>query len=397
MQDEGPSKMSTSFWLDRSRITPARRFDIIIVGAGIAGVSAAYWLKREDPNLKVALLEKDRLAFGASGRNAGFVTCGSVEHFNRLVEQRGQDQALEIWRFSEKNLALLQEEILSQIKLTSFRQRGSFALASTDQEYTELKATHQLMGKLGIATEVLSAQDIQHRVGAADLRGGIKYLGDAESNPVELVQAISQLGQCQILEGVEVHHIEQSSSSRCVKTDCGDFMADLVILATNAYLPQLDNYFQDKIFPTRGQILVTEPVEPFMEGPCYCNFVLDYFRQTENGELIIGGFRQLDREGETGYSDHLSPTIQLALEDFLRRHLPQFSGKKITHRWAGVMGFSADGIPLIGHLPHDPQVFFLGGFTAHGLGLAFHTAKCTVDAIFGRKIPRFLSARRFAG
>ena len=389
--------MSTSFWLDRSRWAPTRNFDVIIVGAGIAGVSAAYWLKREDPGLKIALLEKHRLAYGASGRNAGFITCGSVEHFNRMAEQRGEEEALEIWRFSEKNLSLLQTKIFSQIKLKSFRQRGSFALASTDQEYTELKSTHQLMGKLGIATEALSEQDVQRRLGAVSLQGGIKYLGDAEVNPVELVQAIAQLGQCQILEGIEVYHIEQLAQGRQVKTDAGDFVADMVILATNAYLPQLDSYFRDKIYPTRGQILVTGPVEEVMEGPCYCNFVLDYFRQTEEGHLIIGGFRGLDREGEIGYSDHLSPVIQQALEDFLHKHLPQFSGQKITHRWSGIMGFSADGIPLVGQLPHDPQVFFLGGFTAHGLGLAFHTAKCLVDAIFGRHIPHFLSARRFSG
>src|SRR4051812_20844989 len=98
--------MSTSFWLDRSN-TGKKSFDAIIVGAGISGLSTAYWLQKEDPSLKIAIIEKSRVAFGASGRNAGFITCGSVEHFNRMINKHGLEQATEIWRFAQENLRLL--------------------------------------------------------------------------------------------------------------------------------------------------------------------------------------------------------------------------------------------------------------------------------------------------
>src|ERR1017187_1649144 len=101
--------MSTSFWLDRTNKAEKKTFDAIVVGAGISGMSAAYWLKKEDPSLNVAVIEKGRLGYGATGRNAGFITCGSVEHFNRLISKHGLDEALEIWRFAEKNLHLLEE------------------------------------------------------------------------------------------------------------------------------------------------------------------------------------------------------------------------------------------------------------------------------------------------
>ncbi|MGZ5280548.1 MAG: NAD(P)/FAD-dependent oxidoreductase, partial [Pseudobdellovibrionaceae bacterium] len=104
--------MSTSYWLDRSFQTTKQNFDVVIVGAGITGLSTAYWLEKEDPSLKVAIVEKHRVAFGASGRNAGFVTCGSVEHFNRMISKHGLNQALEIWKFSETNLMLLEQEII---------------------------------------------------------------------------------------------------------------------------------------------------------------------------------------------------------------------------------------------------------------------------------------------
>ena len=132
-----------------------------------------------------------------------------------------------------------------------------------------------------------------------------------------------------------------------------------------------------------------------MEAPCYANFVLDYFRQLPTGELIIGGFRQLQKDVEVGYSDEVTDVIQAALEAFLNNHIPMAKGKIITHRWSGIMGFSSDGQQMIGALPNDQQTFFIGGFTAHGLGLAFHTAKCLVDIIYGREIPSFISGRRF--
>lgn len=139
-----------------------------------------------------------------------------------------------------------------------------------------------------------------------------------------------------------------------------------------------------------------EPVERFMHGPCYANFYLDYFRQLPTGELLIGGFRQLEKATEVGYSDHITATIQDALHDFVSEHLPQFADKKVTHRWSGVMGFSQDGQPAVGAMPEDPQVFFLGGYTGHGIGLAFHTGRCLVDLIFGREVPKWLSAKRWS-
>src|SRR3954463_8325276 len=97
--------MSTSYWLDRSRTkTDKKVYDAVIVGAGISGLSTAYWLRKEDPSLKIAVVEKSRLCFGASGRNAGFITCGSVEHFNRMISKHGMDEAVEIWKFSQENL-----------------------------------------------------------------------------------------------------------------------------------------------------------------------------------------------------------------------------------------------------------------------------------------------------
>lgn len=389
--------MSTSFWLDRTAKSEKQVYDVVILGAGITGLSTAYWLEKEDPNLKVAIIEKNRVAFGASGRNAGFVTCGSVEHFSRMINKHGLDQALEIWRFSETNLRLLQEEIVQgDAKKMEFENDGAFSLAAQENEYEELKKTSEIMSGFKIPTEILSEADVGKRLGATGFVGGIKYLGDSSTNPVKLLEAMCAKIKAPIFEGVEAFKIDSlPDGTKVLKTDSGDFESSMVVLALNGYSAIMHPYFKDKIYPTRAQCLMTEPVPRFMEGPCYANFYLDYFRQIPTGELLIGGFRQIDKANEVGYSDETTEVIQNSLHHFVQTYLPKLSQAKVTHRWSGLMGFAKDGEPLVGSIPDDPAIFFAGGYTGHGIGLAFNTAKTLVDLIFGREIPKWISARRF--
>ncbi len=394
--------MSISYWLDRSPNSKLKKFDVVIVGAGISGLSTAFWLEQEDPQLKIVIVEKNRLGFGASGRNAGFVTCGSVEHFNRLIGKHGRDEAVEIWRFAEMNLKLLEEHIVRGPGTHSppdllFEKKGSYSLAAAPSEYEELQKVAHTMTELKIPVQVYNERELQKAVGTEGFCGGIKYLGDAAIHPHRLLEKIhSRLKNTTLLEGTEVSSYASSGTgTRIVKTDSGPIEASMIIYALNGFSADLNPYFKDKIYPTRGQILMMEKVDRFMDGPCYANSYLDYFRQLPTGELLIGGFRQLEKASEIGFSDHTTDVIQTALHDFVKKHLPRFKDKKVTHRWGGVMGFSADGQPMVGSLPEDNHVFFLGGYTGHGMGLAFHTAKATVDMIYGREIPKWLSAKRF--
>ncbi len=393
--------MSVSYWMDRSNEKKLASFDMVIIGGGIAGLSSAFWLKKEDPSLQIAVVEKYQCGDGATGRNAGFITCGSVEHFNRLVGKHGEREAREMWHFSEINLALLKEHIIGKDeKEILFEQKGSFSLASTDNEFRELKNSADIMKGMGIDVEIIEEEKIVSRLGALNFVGGIKYLGDASVHPLKLLNLLQkkliEMGGVTFFENHEVSTIQNKGDNKIIHTRSQNFETPMVILATNGYSPLLNNYFNDKIYPTRGQILATEAVPHFMEGPCYANFVLDYFRQLPTGQMIIGGFRQLQKDAEIGYSDQISDVIQSSLEKFLEQHIPAVRPAKITHRWSGVMGFSVDGQPLVGLLPTDNQIAFVGGFTGHGIGLAFHCSRKLVDSLYGRSIPRWLSAKRFS-
>ena len=389
--------MSVSLWMDSSKGNHETK-DIVVIGGGIAGLSSAYWLKKEDPSMSVALVEKYECGDGATGRNAGFITCGSVEHFNRLVEKHGKEEANDIWNYSETNLALLEEEIIrDQGERLLFEKKGSFSLASTDTEFEELKDSANIMKGFGIDVEIVEEADVKSRLNAQGFVGGIKYLGDASVHPIlmlnEIKSRLIEMG-VDIYENHEVFDIANQNGNKLVRTKKRTFEAPIVVMATNGYSPIVHKFFKDKIFPTRGQILATEPLPRFMEGPCYANFVLDYFRQLPTGEVVIGGFRQLQKDVEVGYSDETTDVIQDALHEFLKKHIPPVREARITHRWSGIMGFSVDGQPMVGALPSDPQLFFVGGFTAHGLGLAFHSGKVLSDSLFEKPIPSFISAKR---
>ncbi|PWU22734.1 MAG: hypothetical protein C5B49_00190 [Bdellovibrio sp.] len=253
----------------------------------------------------------------------------------------------------------------------------------------------QTMAKLNIRTRIYNAKEVEQSAGAVNFVGGIRYLDDASVNPVSLVQRMHSKVRADLFENTEAYRVEQAGDLRRLKTDQGDFAAPVILLNLNAFSAVLHPWFKDKIYPTRGQCLMMEPVKRFMDAPCYANFYLDYFRQLPSGELLIGGFRQIEKETEVGYSDHITEPIQEALHNFVVTHLPQFKDAKVTHRWSGVMGFARDGEPMVGSIPDDPQIFFAGGYTGHGIGLAFHTAKKLVDAVYGREVPSWLSARRF--
>ena len=109
-------------------------------------------------------------------------------------------------------------------------------------------------------------------------------------------------------------------------------------------------------------------------GPTYANWGYQYWRQTQDGRLVMGGWRDLDLDGETGFETRPTPRIQAAIEQGLRDLVPE--GVAIEHRWAGTMGFARDGRPLIGWLDASHHLAICAGFTGHGMGMA---AACTQD------------------
>lgn len=391
--------MTHSYWHLEKIENPAPKhtsYDVLIAGGGIAGLSSAYWLQRQNPRLRIGILEAQHLGAGASGRNAGFVTCGSTEHFIKLKEQFGLDKAVEIWKFSEQNRELLLEHIIEDdTDLVDFRQTGSCTVAPSSQHWEKYQAVARDMKAAGISVHEVGASEMERDYGVTGFEGGIQYTGDGYIHPMKLLRRMRQRTGADVLEGVRVLGIESRPEACRVHTSQGTLEAGQVLVTLNAYLPLVAASYQSLIKPGRGQILLTEPLPAFIKGPCYLTKHLCYFRQLPTGHLLIGGFRNLAVEAENTHEDQTTELIQSALWDFVRSHFSKGRDAKVAYQWAGIMGFSPDGQMMIGANPDHPRVHVMAGCSGHGMGLSFHAAKVLCESLMGIAIPEHLQLSRF--
>ncbi|MEK2645365.1 NAD(P)/FAD-dependent oxidoreductase [Bdellovibrio sp. BCCA] len=392
--------MSMSYWLQEkvsnSPTAKTSKYDVVIVGGGIAGLSTAYWLQKENPKLKIAILEKHRVGFGASGRNAGFVTCGSTEHFIKLKEQFGLSKAVEIWKFSEENRELLLKHIIEDSwDEVDFRHTGSCTVAPSETHWEKYKNIAAIMRESGIDVYEVGPQEMEKDYGVTGFEGGIQYTGDGYIHPIKLLQKMRAKLNVDIFEEHEVLAIDKTLPTPVIRTSKGVFEGDKVVITLNAYLPLVLENFNSIIKPGRGQILLTEPLPAFVKGPCYLTKHLCYFRQLPTGHLLIGGFRNLAIEQENTHEDATTDLIQTALYDFVRSHFKYGPQAKIAHQWSGIMGFSPDGQMMLGALPQNENIHVMAGCSGHGMGLSFNGARTLVSGMFGKTIPAHLNINRF--
>jgi glycine/D-amino acid oxidase-like deaminating enzyme len=336
------------------------RADVLVIGGGIAGVSLLHHLGLR--KLDCVLLERSHLAAGASGRNAGFLLAGVAASYADAVRAFGRDKAREVWRLTNENHEAMIEVVEGHE--VGYRRAGSATLASSDEEGRQLEESAQLLREDGFEAQWDGSRLINP--------------GDGEANPAAVVGALArQAPPGAIREGVEVIAIEPAQVGVTVHAGGRECRAGLVLLATNAYtsllVPEIG------IAPTRAQMLAAAPIRGRVcDLPTYSHHGYRYWRQLAGGEVLIGGWRDTLMETEVGYEERPTPGIQAHLDAQLKR---LSSAARITHRWAGIMGFTESGLPLVGPVAGMPNVHVCAGFNGHGMGFAFMCAKQLVASL----------------
>jgi glycine/D-amino acid oxidase-like deaminating enzyme len=177
-------------------------------------------------------------------------------------------------------------------------------------------------------------------------------------------------------------------------TSC-EVECDRVLLAINAYAPLFELGFVEKLTPIRGQILVTKPLwERVLDRICYANYGWEYFRQLPDNRLLLGGCREQFLDQEIGYSDVVSRPVQSALESYLKDRFPDIAGVRIDYRFSGVMGFTADGLPLVGETKKTPGMFYAMGCNGHGFSYGLNLSRLLVDCAIDGKSAGIFDAER---
>jgi len=396
---------SPPLWLDypyqeRPALSDAIHTDIAIVGGGITGISAAIHLAKM--GYTSVVLEQSTIARGASGRNAGFLIAGSVEFYHRAVDFIGHQKARRLWELSLDSHRILHKWITEFEINCDYANHGSLVLATTPEEWNEIKEAATRLSDDGFNAERVHSDELS-RWGAplTKFLGGYFCSDDGSINPVQCIRGLAAAAEAlgaTIYENTPLLDFTESGQNHVtLTTPEATVESQIVLIAANAYIPQLRGTLDGKIIPIRGQMLATAPMEKKISVPCYANFGFDYFRQTSDGRIILGGSRDRDPDGEIGFDQTPNEKIQEGLDAYLLDLLNLDKLPEITHRWAGIMGFARDGLPIVGRLPYAKNIYVAGGFTGHGMSIATKIAEIVSTLVTEGTHPDFsmFSIRRF--
>lgn len=379
--------MTVSFWQGDGTQT-RREVDVLVVGAGLLGCTAAYFLKQA--GREVVITEARDAGLGASGRNAGFMITGLDTYYHKAIGIYGHERVKEIWNLSVKTHEYWRE-FINQGDV-QFDACGSMLLAESEEEAHELEKAAKAMQADGHAVVYHGSDPLGRGYYAA-----IEQPWDGAVQPYQLTQAILKHSGAELITSNELYGYQQSGPERVeVYTQKVIFTARKVLLCTNAYSPRIDPYFVGKVTPTRAQCIVTAPLpEPVLNTCGYSDYGYMYYRMTFDNRLLIGGGRKENKVLENDTTeDRITDPVQRKLESYLRERFLEVTAD-VDRRWAGIMGFTVDGLPLVGALPDKPDVGFCVGFTGHGLALGAGTAERAVDFLLNGTDPGVVNVKRF--
>ena len=363
--------MAEPYWLDEpshpfpSR-APAGADDVAVVGGGVTGLSCALTLAEH--GMRVRVHEARTIASGASGRNGGFALRGAAMPYDRARERLGADRASALWRWTEETL-----DRMEGLAGDALRRVGSLRLAADEKERDELIAEHEALRSDGFAVEWLDELDEPL---AANYAGAVLHPRDGALHPGRWIR---ELARRAAQAGVDVREHDRVESLSGID-------ADVIVIASDGYPSGVLGEVDELVQPTRGQVVVTEPLAVRLyERPHYARYGFDYWQQTDDDRLILGGRRDTRLDHEFTAEETVTEPIQRALEAFAEELIGE--RPKITHRWAGIFGQSPDLMPLAGPVPGRDDVWVAAAYSGHGNVLGFRRGELVAQAILGRPAP----------
>ncbi|MEO8793834.1 MAG: FAD-dependent oxidoreductase [Daejeonella sp.] len=373
---------SFSYW---EQTTFLSGYDVIIVGSGIVGLSAALNLKLSKPNLAIAILEAGFLPSGASTKNAGFACFGSISEMLDELESSTEDELLNIVEMRWKGLEKLRQN-LGDDALDFQPNSGYEIFRNSDQIFAE-KCINKIDYFNNLLKNVIQKPDIfavnNTKIGEFGLRdiGSIiqnKYEAQIDTGKMmrAYLQKVQSLG-VSVFNNCKVETVENTSEGVNLICNQGIFKSKKVIIATNAFTAQL---FPDlDITPGRGQVLVTEEIPDLkIKGTFHYDKGYYYFRNINN-RILIGGGRNIDFKAEETTNLGITEPVQIQLEKILKEVILPGQSFKIEHRWSGIMAFGEKLEPIIKNF--EPNIFC--AVRCNGMGIA-------LGSLMGEKVSDLL-------
>lgn len=360
-----------------------QRADVVVIGAGVAGLNCALDLALL--GFHTVVLEAERVGFGASGRNGGQVLPGFSCDLDVIRGQLGESGAREAWGLSVEGMSIVRERAQGAKDGCDYRQGWTmFAarpghVASLRSWYGELRATL----RYGQNVEFAEAQDVAQFTSAKGYCAALIDHNAGHLNPLKMMLSLAR--QCAV-QGVRIY--EASAVTQVVRgeslkvtTARGNIACRYVVVAANVFADSLALLPARRVMSVGNTIIATEPVPAEIAhsllrdgyAGCDTNFMLDYFRVTPDHRMLWGG-------GST----YLKPASGDRVEMLRRKMVERFSELEktaVAYAWGGLIDVTASRAPDFGRV--DGNIYYLRGFSGHGLNVGAIAGRITAEAIKG--------------
>ncbi|MDB5136932.1 MAG: FAD-binding oxidoreductase [Mucilaginibacter sp.] len=358
-----------SYWERTTFIDDA---DVIIIGSGIVGLSAALQLKQQQPNLKVTVLERGFLPSGASTKNAGFACFGTLSEQMAYLERSSEEEVLRLVDYKWRGLQRLRQNLGDSN--IDYYQFGGYELFMHNEDAKAEQCLDQLTYFNNLLKQVIGNADIYAVADAKIADFGFDRISRMIYNPYEgqihtgkmmraLLNRVYNAGVL-ILNGCCVNAINNEAGHVRLNTSHGDFRASKVILATNAFAAQL--YPSLDVIPGRGQVLITKPIPGLkLKGTYHFNEGYYYFRNIDN-RVLFGGGRNIDFKQEQTWDFGHTESVKSQLVAYLNEIILPGQNAEVDYWWSGIMGFGEEISPIVKEI--QPNVFC--AVRCNGMGVA---------------------------
>jgi len=360
--------------------------DVLVVGAGFAGLSAAIELARR--GYSVVVLEADRVCSGASGRNGGQAIVGYASGQTPFEHQLGRAQARLAWELSMQSLDLIDERI-RDFDIDCDWVKGYLHLADSPRKARALEAEINSMARdYGFAAELLTGADVQRHINSPLYHASAFDTTSGHLHPLKYGLGLLRAAQ---LLGVRVY--EQSAVVTLARGDTvlastarGSVKAKFCVLAGNCtlaeYGPKVAPEISARIMPVGTYMIGTAPLDaalcrtliPSNAAACDNNFILDYFRFSADHRMLFGG--------RVSYSTKTPLNLRRLMARRMATVFPQLKGVPAEFLWGGFVDISMNRAPDFGRIA--PNIYYLQGFSGHGVALTGLAGQLVAQALAGQ-------------
>lgn len=362
------------------------RADVVIVGGGYTGLSAA--LRLAKLGARVTVLERESIGWGASSRNGGMVLTGHKHGIGEMTRTFGLERARELWNASlsalETVATIIQEEKIE----CDFARRGHFDAAYKPAHLEHLQATHELLEReFDYPTRLVRRENLRDELGTNFYHGGLVDERSAGLHPAKYVRGLARAAQragADLHDATPANEIEKTADGFCVKTARGTIAAKDVIAATNGYTGRVTPNLQKRIIPVGSYIIATEPLDPQLARELipHNRMVFDtknflyYFRRSPDDRIVFGG--------RAAFFPATPDTVRESA-DILRKGMlqvfPQVEPYPTAYAWGGTLGFTFDIYPHAGQMD---GVYYAMGYAGHGVALSTYLGQQLANRIAGQ-------------